>query len=110
MIRMIALLIAMATVPALASADEIIRYQLTDWKAKHIHDNKKADVIAGTLKKLGCELKKEQHNGHIDVKYRCPKWRQLELCLCSHDVLPLRLCCFSRQCNPPPQQTIAASF
>lgn len=65
------------------SAEEVVRYQLTEWKAKHIHDAKKADTISTTLKKLGCELKKGQHDGHIDVKYRCPKWRQLDLD--SHD-------------------------
>ncbi len=84
MIRLIAfaaLLITASAIsaPATANADEIVRYQLKDWKAKHIHDVKKADAIATTLKKLGCELQKHQHNGHIDVKYRCPKWRELKL-------------------------------
>ena len=79
MIRIFALLLAFAVLPSVAGAAEIVRYQLSDWKAKHIHDDKKADVIAQTLKKLGCETKKEQHNGHIDIKYRCPKWRQLDL-------------------------------
>jgi hypothetical protein len=70
---------SLAFLPSLVLADEIVRYQLTQWKAKHIHDAKKADTITGTLKKLGCELKKHQHNGHIDVQYRCPKWRELKL-------------------------------
>ena len=79
MFRILLMTALMAALPAIAGADEIVRYQLSDWKAKHIHDAKKADTIAKTLKKLGCELKKDQHNGHIDVKYRCPKWRQLSL-------------------------------
>ena len=79
MFRILLITALMAALPAIASADEIVRYQLSDWKAKHIHDTKKADTIAQTLKKLGCELKKAEHNGHIDVKYRCPKWRQLDL-------------------------------
>jgi len=85
LIAFAALLIAVPTIaaPMNADADEIVRYQLTEWKAKHIHDAKKAETIAATLKKLGCELKKDQHNGHIDVKYRCPKWRELKLD--SHD-------------------------
>jgi hypothetical protein len=62
-----------------ASAAEIVRYRLPDWKAKHLHDAAKADKIADTLKKLGCEVTKADHNGHIDVKYRCPEWRQLSL-------------------------------
>lgn len=84
MIRMIAFAVLLTAVPALsatnsAHAAEIVRYQLKDWKAKHIHDAKKAETITATLKKLGCELKRYQHNGHIDVKYRCPKWRELKL-------------------------------
>jgi len=65
--------------PTFAIADEVVRYQLAEWKAKHIHDAKKADTIMQTLKKLGCELKKNQHNGHIDVKYRCMKGHELKL-------------------------------
>jgi hypothetical protein len=65
------------------SAAELVRYRAEKWQAKHIHDDKKAKTISGTLTKLGCEVKQDQHNGHIDVKYRCPKWKQLELK--SHD-------------------------
>ncbi|MCG8650483.1 MAG: hypothetical protein MI861_11665 [Pirellulales bacterium] len=79
MIRLIVLTIALLAVPTFASGAEIVRYQLSDWKTKHIDDSKKADTIAKTLKKLGCELKKEQHNGHIDLKYRCRKWHEMKL-------------------------------
>ena len=60
-----------------ASAAEVVHYVCKEWKAKHIHDTKKAEKITDTLKKLGCEVKQDQHNGHIDVKYRCPKQRDL---------------------------------
>jgi len=62
-----------------ANQNEIVRYRLIDWKAKHIHDTKKAETIAATLKKLGCEVQQFSHNGHIDVKYRCPEWHELKL-------------------------------
>ncbi len=65
--------------PTFAFAGEMVRYQSKEWKAKHIHDVKKADTIMATLKKLGCEVEKGQHDGHIDVKYRCPEWRELKL-------------------------------
>ena len=80
---MILLAIAMIALPTFAVGDEIVRYQLTDWKAKHVHDAKKVETIVGTLKKLGCEVEKHDHDGHADVKYRCPKWHQLKLK--SHD-------------------------
>ena len=83
MFKRLLLALSLLLIPAIGMADEVVRYQLTNWKAKHIHDEKKADTIVATLKKLGCEVKKNQHNGHVDVTYRSPKWRQLELD--SHD-------------------------
>ncbi len=77
------IMLAVMSVPAALSAEEIVRYQLENWATQHIHDQKKADTITKTLEKLGCELKVDKHNGHIDVKYRCPNWRQLKLK--SHD-------------------------
>ncbi len=65
--------------PAWCLGEELVKYQLPTWKSKHIHDEKKAETIVKTLVKLGCEVKKNQHSGHVDVSYRCPKWRQLRL-------------------------------
>jgi len=84
MFRPILLLIAFAFVSAqfpasVASAEEIVRYRLTDWKRKHMHDTAKAEKISETLKKLGCEVQKVAHNDHFDVKYRCPEWRQIKV-------------------------------
>jgi hypothetical protein len=84
MFRAVLMLLAFALASPLvatstASADEIVRYRLETWKAKHLHDAAKADRIAETLQKLGCEVQKADHNGHIDVKYRCPQWRQITL-------------------------------
>ncbi|TWU39891.1 hypothetical protein Q31b_32070 [Novipirellula aureliae] len=63
----------------LATADETVRYQCPEWKAKHIHDEAKADTIEKTLKKLKCEVERSEHNGHIDLKYRCKEWHTLKL-------------------------------
>ncbi|MEM1224139.1 MAG: hypothetical protein AAGJ40_00490 [Planctomycetota bacterium] len=60
-------------------AKEAVRYRCVEWKAKHIHDTKKADKIAETLKKLKCEVERHAHNGHEDLKYRCKEWKTLEL-------------------------------
>jgi len=62
-----------------ANAAENVLYRCVEWKAKHIHDAKKADTIAETLKKLKCEVERHAHNGHDDVKYRCKEWKTLEL-------------------------------
>jgi hypothetical protein len=79
MLRRVLFAIALVAGPTLAQAAEIVRYQLPLWKVKHLHDTTKADTISTTLKKLGCELKQEKHDGHIDLRYRCPEWRELKL-------------------------------
>lgn len=79
MLRLTSLAIVLFALSATASAAEIVRYQCKDWKAKHIHDSAKAETIADTLKKLGCEVQRFEHDGHYDVKYRCPEWKELEL-------------------------------
>ena len=62
-----------------AAEKEIIEYRLKDWKTVEFEDAKKAKTHFDTVKKLGCEARQEDHNGHIDVSYRCPKWRQISL-------------------------------
>ena len=79
MLKRLLFAFSLLLIPSIGMSAEIVRYQLGSWKAKHIHDEKKAETIVTTLKKLGCEVKKNQHNGHVDVNYRCPKWRQLDL-------------------------------
>ncbi|KAA5541459.1 hypothetical protein FYK55_18015 [Roseiconus nitratireducens] len=68
--------LSLANPPAISAA-EVVHYQCKEWKAKHIHDTDKAKTIAETLKKLKCEVQSSGHDGHIDLKYRCEKERQL---------------------------------
>ncbi|MEL6109456.1 MAG: hypothetical protein AAFU85_25895, partial [Planctomycetota bacterium] len=77
MSRLALMMFAWVALSTLSLAGEVVHFQLKDWKAKHIHDTEKAEKISTTLKKLGCEVKQEKHNGHFDVKYRCPKQRKL---------------------------------
>lgn len=66
-----------------AADHETVDYRLVEWKTKHFHDAAKAGTHASTLRKLGCEVKRESHGGHIDVNYRCPEWRRMSAS--SHD-------------------------
>ena len=64
---------------ALAVNKEVVRFRLTDWKSLHLSDSKKANDIAKTLKKLGCEAEGHSHGDHFDLRYRCVKWRSLSV-------------------------------
>lgn len=59
--------------------ESTIAYRLTAGKTMHFDDSKKAGEHLATVKKLGCEVSQEDHEGHGDVVYRCPKWKALTL-------------------------------
>lgn len=79
MSRLFLSFVLMVALTGVMSAAEVVKYKCPKWKTKHIHNTKQAAQIASTLKKLKCEVEKNQHNGHIDLKYRCEKQMQIEL-------------------------------
>lgn len=58
---------------------ESIAFRLADWKEMHFDDAAKADAHVAAVKRLGCEVKKAGHDGHIDVVYRCTDWTKVEV-------------------------------
>ncbi|QDS91105.1 hypothetical protein EC9_53250 [Rosistilla ulvae] len=70
----------MATVgaePVAAETKEVVKYQLLEWKNKHTKNNEDAEKLIKTFKMLKVETEVSDHGNHKDVKYRCPKWKQL---------------------------------
>ncbi|TWT52374.1 hypothetical protein [Allorhodopirellula solitaria] len=75
MMALVVTLVSMGTASSqTAAASEVVSYRCEKWTVRHEHDAKQADQIVETLKKLKVEVEKHDHNGHIDIKYRCPKW------------------------------------
>ena len=62
-----------------AAEKEVVEYRLEKWKTIHFHDAKAAKVHVDAVKKLGCEVKQADHDGHIDVTYRCAEWKKMSL-------------------------------
>lgn len=54
---------------------ETVKYQLKDWRALHLNSELAAKAHVEMFKMLGCEVKTEKHNGHHDVRFRCPAWQ-----------------------------------
>jgi hypothetical protein len=63
---------------------ESLAFHLPEWKSMHFDDRQKAAQHAEAIEKLGCEVKQENHAGHIDVSYRCVSWRSMEVA--SHEL------------------------
>lgn len=61
------------------AASEVVRFRLLKWKASHVEDSQSAEDLAKTLKDIGCEVDMHAHDGHIDVRYRCPEWKSIAL-------------------------------
>ncbi|MCA9159426.1 MAG: hypothetical protein KDA72_13920, partial [Planctomycetales bacterium] len=64
---------------AVAGQKLILGFRIMDWKTSHIDDADAAATHAQTLRKLGCEVKTAQHNGHSDVQCRTVYWKSLAL-------------------------------
>jgi hypothetical protein len=62
-----------------ASADEAIAYRLSNWHEMHFEDPVKAQQHLAAVEKLGCEVRQNAHDGHIDVGYRAARWQALEV-------------------------------
>jgi len=56
----------------------VVQFRLVAQRAAHFDDPRTAEQFSQGLKRLGCEVKIENHAGHLDVAYRCPQWRSLE--------------------------------
>src|SRR5690606_34141223 len=62
-----------------ASAEEAIAYRLSDWHEMHFEDPVKAEQHLAAVRKLGCEVRQDAHDGHVDVVYRSARWQALEV-------------------------------
>ena len=60
-----------------AHGKESIALNLPQWKTMLFDDAAKAKQHTDMVKKLGCEVKQEQHSGHIDLTYRCVEWKSM---------------------------------
>ncbi|QDV55382.1 hypothetical protein [Rosistilla oblonga] len=71
--------VALASIGSVSCAEESIAFCMPEWKEMHFDDGAKAQLHLAAVQKLGCEAKIDNHGSHIDVVYRSPKWKSLEV-------------------------------
>ena len=62
-----------------AGQRESVQYRLVNWNARHIHDSKELNQLLALYRGLGVEIEMNQHDGHTDLKARCPEWMEIQL-------------------------------
>lgn len=60
-----------------AETKKTIGFRSVAWQTRHIHDMAVARDLIASLKKIGCEVTQHDHNGHLDVRYRCATWKSI---------------------------------
>jgi hypothetical protein len=58
---------------------EIVKFKLVAWKTLHAHQPQQLSQYLSLYRALGCEIEELEHDGHTDLKVRCPEWREMEL-------------------------------
>lgn len=71
--------LAMVALTSVSDAKEAVAYRLSQTKELHFDDARKAEQHLATVKKLGCEARKDSHGGHTDVIYRSAKWQVMDV-------------------------------
>ncbi|HRA87465.1 MAG TPA: hypothetical protein PK992_05330 [Planctomycetaceae bacterium] len=62
-----------------AESGESVAYRAKEWKSLHVENEADVQRTIDMLKKLGCETRLDQHNGHSDVTFRSPEWKEVTL-------------------------------
>ncbi len=53
-----------------------VGFRMSDWKTIHGTTPESQEMIT-TLDRLGCEVNRQRHGDHEDVRFRCPAWRSI---------------------------------
>lgn len=60
--------------PTFATGAESVQFRLTEFKAVHGDGSAEQQQFVDTLKKVGCDVRVTDHNGHSDIRFRAPTW------------------------------------
>jgi len=65
--------------PAFTKGPEVVEFRLVDWKSIHGDGSPESKRFVEALGQIGCDVSIETHDGHADIHYRAPVWRDIHL-------------------------------
>ena len=65
--------------PSYVNGPEVVEFRMVKWKEMHGNGSAEETQMIDTLKKLGVEVRVDQHGGHSDIAFRAPTWRDVHV-------------------------------
>ena len=56
-----------------------VGFRMADWKTIHRDESQATQDLVHSLEEMGCEVQQNDHGGHIDIRFRCPSWKTVEV-------------------------------
>jgi hypothetical protein len=56
-----------------------VGFRMANWRSIHGDGTKATTDLVSTLQKIGCEVKQDNHGGHVDISFRCPSWKTVSV-------------------------------
>ena len=57
----------------------VVQFRLPEGRSAHFEDSRSAEKVSQTMMRLGCEVRRQNHGDHMDIAYRCPQWRTIDV-------------------------------
>ncbi len=56
-----------------------VGFRMANWHTVHGDGTKATTDMISTLQEIGCEVKQDNHGGHMDISFRCPSWKTVNV-------------------------------
>ncbi len=64
--------------PAIQSAVvKKVGFRMTNWQTIHHDGTPATQERIATLQRIGCEVREDNHGGHVDIGFRCVSWKSI---------------------------------
>jgi hypothetical protein len=65
------------TDPSYTQGSEVVEFRLVEWKNLHGDGSPNESLLIDQLRRIGCDVQFDKHDGHSDIRFRAPTWRDV---------------------------------
>ena len=58
---------------------KMVGFRLSNWRTVHGDNSDLTAKTVKTLKQIGCEVRQDNHDDHVDVSFRCTSWQSISV-------------------------------